>query len=75
MIGAFGFRSIMNSRPRLRASDIKTVLNALRTSGLEPVSLDILPDGTYRWNLKPPADDDEAELDRELAEWSKKHGL
>lgn len=65
----------MNNRPRLRASDIKIVLNALRTSGLEPVSLDILPDGTYRWNFTQPADDDEAELDRELAEWSKKHGL
>ncbi|MCX2874471.1 hypothetical protein NT1RE_02115 [Agrobacterium fabrum] len=49
-------------------------LEALKKNGMTPTALDTLPDGTFRWHFTPPAQNDEDDLDRELAEFDKKHG-
>lgn len=64
----------MSARRRLRVSDLKGTLNALRESGLQPCALDTMPDGTYRWHFTAPAANDEDSLDRELAAFEAKHG-
>ncbi|NWJ24736.1 hypothetical protein [Rhizobium sp. RM] len=61
-------------RPAVRTSDVNATLEALKKNGLIPTALDTLPDGTFRWHFTPPAAADEDELDRELAEFDKKHG-
>lgn len=64
----------MSRRPALRESDLKTALAVLRSSGIEPVSLDIRPDGTLRWHFTKPDDGDDDDLDRELKAFEAKHG-
>lgn len=61
-------------RPRVRMSDLKAALAALKEVGREPCALDILPDGTHRWHFTQPATNAEDDLDRELAEFEAKHG-
>jgi hypothetical protein len=64
----------LSRRPAVRESDLKTALAALRAAGIEPVSLDIRPDGTQRWHFTKPADSAEDDLDRELEAFEAKHG-
>lgn len=64
----------MSRRPTVREADLKTALAALRSAGIEPVSLDIRPDGTLRWHFTKPADSDDDALDRELEAFEAKHG-
>lgn len=64
----------MSQRPRMRMSDLKTVLAALKQSDLKPCALDTLPDGTFRWHFTPPQQHDDNDLDRELAAFEAKHG-
>lgn len=64
----------MPRRPQVRVRDLSSTLEALRSHGIEPCALDLLPDGTHRWHFTKPADNDEDELDRELAEYRAKHG-
>ena len=59
---------------RRRKPDIGAVLASLSAAGFEPQALDILPDGTYRWHLSDPRPGADAELDRELEEFGKRHG-
>jgi hypothetical protein len=59
---------------RVRASDLKTALAALRAAGIEPAALDMKPDGSCRWHFTQPVDSDDNDLDRELAEFDRKHG-
>lgn len=61
-------------RPCIRINDLKATLSALQKGGLSPSALDTLPDGTFRWHFTPPPQGDENDLDRELAEFEKKHG-
>ncbi|MBA8798297.1 hypothetical protein FHW77_002003 [Agrobacterium sp. RC10-4-1] len=61
-------------RPSLRVRDVAATLEALKKNGMTPTALDTLPDGTFRWHFTPPAQSDEDDLDRELAEFDKKHG-
>lgn len=61
-------------RPALRVRDVTATLEALKKNGMTPTALDTLPDGTFRWHFTPPAQNDEDDLDRELAEFDKKHG-
>ncbi|NTF99032.1 hypothetical protein G6L30_02770 [Agrobacterium rhizogenes] len=61
-------------RPTLRIRDVNATLEALKRNGMTPTALDTLPDGTFRWHFTPPSHDDGDELDRELAEFDKKHG-
>lgn len=63
-----------NRRPALRIRDVNATLEALKKNGMTPTALDTLPDGTFRWHFTPPAQNDEDDLDRELAEFDKKHG-
>lgn len=62
------------SRRRTSLSALKTTLQALRESGIQPAALDSLPDGSFRWHFTPPPANDETALDRELAEFDKQHG-
>jgi hypothetical protein len=61
-------------RPTLRIRDVNATLEALKRNGMTPTALDTLPDGTFRWHFTPPALDNGDELDRELAEFDRKHG-
>ncbi len=61
-------------RPTLRIRDVNATLEALKRNGMTPTALDTLPDGTFRWHFTPPTQDDGDELDRELAEFDRKHG-
>jgi hypothetical protein len=61
-------------RPTLRIRDVNATLEALKKNGMTPTALDTLPDGTFRWHFTPPSQYDGDELDRELAEFDKKHG-
>ncbi|NTG19354.1 hypothetical protein G6L00_02785 [Agrobacterium rhizogenes] len=61
-------------RPTLRIRDVNATLEALKKNGMTPTALDTLPDGTFRWHFTSPSLDDGDELDRELAEFDKKHG-
>ncbi|QXZ79610.1 hypothetical protein [Rhizobium sp. L51/94] len=64
----------MKKRPGVRQSDIRATLAALKHGGLTPCSLDALPDGTFRWHFTPVAQNEQSDLDRELAEFEAKHG-
>ncbi|KFL27058.1 hypothetical protein JP74_09085 [Devosia sp. 17-2-E-8] len=64
----------MSRRPSVRPSDLKAALEVLREFGMTPSALDTMPDGTYRWHFTKPASSDDDELDRELAEFEKRHG-
>ena len=64
----------MTRRRRTSLSALKTTLQALKESGVEPTALDSLPDGSFRWHFTPPATNDEDALDRELAAFEAKHG-
>lgn len=64
----------MARRPALRPADLVKALSALRQAGVEPCTLDVLPDGTHRWHFTKPVNADEDDLDRELAEFDLKHG-
>jgi hypothetical protein len=64
----------MSRRPALRPADLKATLDALREAGIVPTALDTRPDGSFRWHFTKVADDDENDLDRELAEFDRKHG-
>ncbi|MEX4006903.1 hypothetical protein [Neoaquamicrobium sediminum] len=59
---------------RVRVSDLKSTLAALRDLGISPCALDTMPDGTHRWHFTPPTPHAENDLDRELAEFEAKHG-
>lgn len=59
-------------RPSLTA--LKTTLQALRESGIQPAALDSMPDGTFRWHFTAPPEHGEDALDRELAAFEAKHG-
>lgn len=61
-------------RTRIRTLAMKATLTFLRESGFEPTALDVKPDGSFRWHIAPPTTDNDAELDRELAEFQAKHG-
>lgn len=61
-------------RRRASLSALKTTLQALKDSGLQPAALDNLPDGTFRWHFTAPPANDENDLDRELADFEAKHG-
>lgn len=64
----------MTRRQSVRASDLKTTLSALRQGGLSPTALDTMPDGTLRWHFTQPLQNEQSDLDRELAEFERKHG-
>lgn len=64
----------MTRRRTASLATLKTTLQALRESGLQPTALDSLPDGTMRWHFTPPAANDEDSLDRELKAFEAKHG-
>ena len=64
----------MSRRPGIRLADLKATLTLMRDGGITPTALDMKPDGSCRWHFTQPADNDENELDRELAEFRKKHG-
>lgn len=64
----------MARQPRPRVLVLKSTLQALRESGIEPSALDTLPDGTFRWHFTAPASHGEDDLDRELAAFEEKHG-
>lgn len=61
-------------RPRLRLSELKATLQALRDAGMVPAALDTMPDGTCRWHFTAPPANDETALDRELAEFEARNG-
>lgn len=61
-------------RHRASLSALKTTLQALRESGMQPAALDVMPDGTTRWHFTPPPSHDEDSLDRELQAFEAKHG-
>ena len=61
-------------RTRVRSSDLRATLAALEAAGVKPVALDTLPDGTNRWHFVLPVENDEVDLDKELAEFERKHG-
>ncbi|WHA40948.1 hypothetical protein [Agrobacterium larrymoorei] len=61
-------------RPSLRIRDVNATLEALKKNGMTPTALDTLPNGTLRWHFTSPAESDDSELDRELAEFDKKNG-
>ena len=63
----------MARRPTVRVADLRSAVEALKQAGMEPSALDIMPDGTHRWHFTKPATTDD-DLDRELAEFDKKHG-
>jgi hypothetical protein len=65
---------VMARRPTIRLADLKTVIEAMKASGMEPAALDVLPDGTHRWHFTKPADNDDDDLDRELKAYREKHG-
>jgi len=63
----------MRRRPVLRRR-VNTVASALEAHGLRPCAIDILSTGTVRFHLTPPiAGGDEADLDRELADFEARH--
>lgn len=64
----------MSRRPGIRLSDLKAALALMRDGGIEPTALDMKPDGSCRWHFTQPANSDDNSLDRELAEFRKKHG-
>lgn len=64
----------MSRRQRTSLSALKTTLQALKESGIQPAALDSLPDGSFRWHFTPPPSHDEDGLDRELAAFEAKHG-
>lgn len=64
----------MSRRRRTSLASLKTTLQALKESGVQPAALDSLPDGSFRWHFTPPATNDEDVLDRELAAFEAKHG-
>ncbi|TPM92689.1 hypothetical protein [Mesorhizobium sp. B2-1-3A] len=64
----------MSRRPALRPSDLVNALAALKQAGVEPSSLEVLPDGTHRWHFTKPAASDDNDLDKELAEFDARHG-
>lgn len=61
-------------RPTLRVRDVNATLEALKKSGMTPTALDTLPDGTFRWHFTPAPQGGDSDLDRELAEFDKRHG-
>lgn len=61
-------------RPTLRVRDVNATLEALKKSGMTPTALDTLPDGTFRWHFTPAPQGDDTDLDRELAEFDRRHG-
>lgn len=61
-------------RPTLRVRDVNATLEALKKGGMTPTALDTLPDGTFRWHFTPAPQSEDTDLDRELAEFDKKHG-
>ena len=61
-------------RPTLRVRDVNATLEALKKNGMTPTALDTLPDGTFRWHFTPAPQGDDTDLDRELAEFDKRHG-
>ena len=62
------------TRARIRTRDLKATLTFLKEAGMAPAALDLLPDGTCRFHLVSPADNDDDMLDRELAEFRSRHG-
>lgn len=64
----------MTRRQSFRASDIKTILCALQKSGLSPTAMDTMPDGTVRWHFTPTSQNEQNDLERELAEFERRHG-
>lgn len=64
----------MSRRPGVRTADLKAALVVMREFGITPCALDTLPDGTHRWHFTKPSSSDEDDLDRELAEFDKRHG-
>lgn len=64
----------MTRRRTTSLASLKTTLQALKESGLQPTALDSLPDGTMRWHFTPPPANDEDGLDRELQAFEAKHG-
>lgn len=64
----------MSRRPGIRLSDLKSALALMKAEGMTPAALDMKPDGSCRWHFTSPQDDGQNELDRELAEFSRKHG-
>lgn len=64
----------MSRRPGIRLSDLKAALSLMKAAGLTPAALDMRPDGSCRWHFTAPADSDDDGLDRELAEFRRKHG-
>ena len=59
----------MSRRPAIRQSDVDAAAAALEARGLRPCAVDFFPTGKVRFHLVPPADDEYAALDRELAEF------
>lgn len=64
----------MSRRAGIRLSDLKAALTLMKAEGITPAALDMRPDGSCRWHFTPPPERDENDLDRELAEFRKKHG-
>lgn len=64
----------MTARKRLRLTDIKATLRVLQESGIKPVALETMPDGTCRWHFTRPPANDVDDLDRELQAFEAKHG-
>lgn len=64
----------MSRRPGIRLLDLKAALALMREGGITPIALDMNPDGSCRWHFTQPTDGDDNELDREMAEFRKKHG-
>jgi hypothetical protein len=64
----------MQRRPALRRR-VGAGAAELEARGLRPCAVDILPEGTIRFHITAPAGQgNEADLDRELAEFEARHG-
>ena len=65
----------MARRPAIRKTDIDVAAASLIAHGLKPKAVDFLPSGRIRFYFEDPSsDDDNEELDRELAEFEANHG-
>jgi hypothetical protein len=64
----------MSRRPAIRRSDVDAAAAALEARGMKPCAVDFYPTGKFRFHLTPPTDDQEEDLDSELAEFEARHG-
>ena len=65
---------LLQRRPALRRR-VNAGAAALEARGLRPCAVDILPTGTVRFHFTAPVPaGDEADLDRELADFEARHG-